>query len=230
MSGHICLDHFYRTKASIILLVAAICFFNIPSMAQKNFVEGYIVELTGDTIQGKIDYRNWHRTPETIRFMRNGSKNTITKLSPLDIASFYVNDEYYIAKILTLDRTAFANNELMVNMLTYSRDRVIQKDTVFLNVLVRGKLDLYFLHDDNDKPHYFVDNEFIEFDELILHQYLSDVIKFARVKTIIQRIERYKGQLTYYFKDCPELIQKAQKLKFNRKDITNIIYEYNDCK
>ncbi len=51
--------------------------------AQKNLRKGLVVLKSGDTLQGWIDYRNWHTTPRVINFKKDSLSET-----PQSILSF----------------------------------------------------------------------------------------------------------------------------------------------
>ena len=41
--------------------------------SQENFVAGSIIKLNGDTVKGYVDYRNWERNPNQIKFKERES-------------------------------------------------------------------------------------------------------------------------------------------------------------
>lgn len=134
---------FYQT--AIILLIPFLC------KAQSNYKPGYIVNLKGDTIHGFIDYREWDTSPAFIKF-KASAESKITKLSPHDIniISISKNAEYqrYAGRITT-DPT---NTDIMIE----ERDTTFRTDTVFLELIQRGKNLALYSYSDNIKTRYFI--------------------------------------------------------------------------
>ncbi len=76
-------------KIYIIIILSILSFY---SNAQKNFVKGYIVSKTGDTLNGIIDNRDWQKNPAYVLFKESIS-DEVKKLTPLQIRSFFVSDK-----------------------------------------------------------------------------------------------------------------------------------------
>ena len=56
----------------------AILFNSNETIAQKNFIEGYIITLKKDTVKGTIDYREWNLNPirSILSMTSRGSEHT----------------------------------------------------------------------------------------------------------------------------------------------------------
>lgn len=218
-----------KVAKGFVLCSVALLFMCIPCKGQRaGFVEGYIVQNQGDTLTGYIG--NWYkeRTPNKIKFKKN-LEDKHMYLYPLSIKSFFVDDEFYESRVLIVDKSPYARNELYLNQIPFSKERELIMDTVFLNVLVRGKIDLLYLYDEENKPHFFVESDDIAIDELINHQYKKKVNLGGGIKTTIQESKRYIGQLIYYLRDCTKAQKRVQKSKLVLKDMVNIIHSYNSC-
>ena len=84
------------------------------------------------TVAGFIDYREWHKNPESLSFAK--SKGGRYKIYSKDAGSFEVTGK-------ELYRRFFVNismNDEFVNEMT-SKDTSLRKDTVFLKVLFEGR-------------------------------------------------------------------------------------------
>jgi hypothetical protein len=57
---------------------------------QKNFIPGSIITLSGDSIKGFIDYRNWQNNPNIISF-RESDLNLPIDYRPNTLSGFIVN-------------------------------------------------------------------------------------------------------------------------------------------
>jgi hypothetical protein len=121
------------------------------SFAQSNYKPGYAVTLKGDTLRGLIDYREWDKTPTTIKF-KSSLTDDVKKLSTRDISSFSIaNKAEYIryAGPISMDST---NPEFMLN----ERDTTFKIDTVFLELLERGKNIALYSYADDIKTRFYV--------------------------------------------------------------------------
>src|SRR5687767_3172221 len=102
------------------------------SNGQKNFRKGLVALKSGDTLQGWIDYRNWHTTPRLVNFKKDSLSETTQTFYPIDLALFQITglDEYRSA-IVKKEISPVAIGSLALNN---SNKEVV--DTVFLRTLV----------------------------------------------------------------------------------------------
>ena len=90
-----------RSKFLINALFIATLF--VPAAhAQSNFLSGYVINLKGDTVFGKIDYQNWDRNPSQINFHPDNSSENSTYF-PNDIMEFKVMDEKYVSATVQVE-------------------------------------------------------------------------------------------------------------------------------
>jgi hypothetical protein len=174
--------------------------------AQADFRSGYIIKDTGDTLYGTIDYRMDSYMSNICRF--KNSDNIISVYSPSDIIAFrFIDSKFYVV-------------------------REINSQKLFLEYLIKGKVNIYFLKNDRDE-HYFIDKE----GEKIME------IPFKESFVTIDRREYYSestkhiGVLKYYMKDAPGLkseIEGLKNLQQNNliklaKDYQNIVCKDEQC-
>ncbi len=101
--------------------------------AQTDFREGYIIQHNGDTVFGKIDYRNDGLMGRVCRFKANNATKS-KKYLPNEIKAYrFVDSKYFISA------------------------KVLNKDS-FLEYLINGKINIYYLRDHHG-DHYFVQKE-----------------------------------------------------------------------
>ena len=121
---------------TIFLLTITSCF------SQQNLMEGYVIELSNDTIYGYIDFRgDIYNSSKCVFFDQPGSESRI--FYPGEIVAYrFPGSRYYISKSIK----------------TISGD-----STVFLEYLVNGITSLYYLKD-NIGDHFFIErgNELYE--------------------------------------------------------------------
>lgn len=115
--------------------------FIVPVLAfsQTNFTEGLLVTNSGDTIPGQIDDRDWKKNPKSIAFRTTVDGQTQTKL-PLDVRGFYLKErqEWYKGAAIVVDKSSQRESDVLKNV----NVRGIVTDTVFLRLLVKGRLSL----------------------------------------------------------------------------------------
>lgn len=150
--------------------------------AQTDFRPGYIIKTTGDTIFGQIDYRSDLLMSSVCKFKDNESE--ITEYYPNDITAFrFIDSKYYVS-------------------------RVIDNKKVFMEYLIKGKVNIYYMRDENG-DHYYIDKE----DERLTEIPYEEGIKKVDNKDMYYETTKHIGFLKYYMKDAPELQSRIQTVK-----------------
>ena len=94
-------------------------------------------------------------------------------------------------------------------------------DTIFVEVLVSGKANLFRYHD-NSKDHFFIGKDTISMQELIFsHQEggeADSTEKFA-----------FKKQLSQSLADCEAAVNLVQTTSFNANELMALFHMYNTC-
>ena len=188
-----------------------------PLFAQKNFVPGQIVALSGDTLQGTIDYRNWKKNPRTIVFSEK--EGDLQTLSPLDIQAFLVADEIYIGTVAEREISSTKVDQLSDN----STPELVQ-DTIFLQTLISGPKSLYYYRDQQNKDHFYLYREG-RFELLIYKKY----IKAADMNRSVAINPKYIGQLTTYLQDCPSVVTDMDLLAYEQASLAKLFVSYYEC-
>lgn len=187
--------------------------------AQEGFTPGLIVTATGDTLKGLIWDQDWQFSNRQVQF--KASKDApIQSFKPEDAPWFYANGQWYAGKAVLLDKSPHQPNKL-----TYSNAPVPVRDTIFIRAFVLGKAKLFYCVDENQKPHFLIGKDSVEADELILRKYLVAAGGRERVVTL----EKFRGQLSYYFSDCPELEQAIRKVQYIPGRMIDLFSRYNKC-
>jgi len=160
----------------------ALIFTTVLLKAQTDFRSGYIIKTNGDTLYGEIDYRNDLLMSRICKF--KDIDNQIVEYYPNDIKAFrFINSKYYVS-------------------------REINKKKVFLEYLIKGKINIYYMRDDIG-DHYYLDNDETELIEMPYEEgikYVGDTLVFYQTK-------KHIGLLTYYMKDAPRFQQKINSVK-----------------
>ncbi len=193
--------------------------FVTSSFAQANFKPAVVVTNDGDTLNGRIDHQGWIRNPKIVVLRQDGATEAVW-LSPADTKSFRCQGELYVSTIMEIDYSPRETKDL-----TFSPKPVFKTDTVFLRMLFSGIANLYVLTDENFKQHYFIRKDSSGIHERIYFRYLKEVQK----KVSIRENQRYKGQLTYFFSDCPSLKNEILNLEYKEEKLVSLFKKYNLC-
>ena len=170
--------------------------------AQTDFRPGYIIQTNGDTISGHIDYRGDIIMSSVCRF--KDKESVIKEYFPNDITAFrFIDSKYYVS-------------------------REVNNKKVFLEYLIKGKIDIYYMRDDIG-DHYYIDKGKVKLTEMPY----EEGVKFVDNKRVFFETRKHIGILNYYMQDAPEF--KARIASINRPDHQNLIklaedYHYAVCK
>lgn len=201
------------------LVIATVLFMAGNTLsAQVNFMEGAIINNSGDTITGFIDWRYKDKNPRFIRFRKLNSK-TADEYGPSDIAGFMVDGEFFVARTVPV---IVRKERKQVSFDANIFDSQIVEKECFLNVLCQGRANLYYLKDEDDQPHYFIETDTI-FDELI------NTVSFRNDNFNFLRIEEFKVQLREYMADCKHITSIIEKTKFTGRSLTELFENYSKC-
>lgn len=118
-------------KLKVILFSCFILSFGILK-AQNDFRPGYIIEHSGDTLFGQIDYRGDLHMSNACKF--KSSDKTVQEYSPKEIRAYRFDEgKFYVS-------------------------REVDNKMVFLEYLIKGTVNVYYLRD-NSGDHYFFDKK-----------------------------------------------------------------------
>jgi hypothetical protein len=189
------------------------------AFSQENFASGYIVQNTGDTIHGLIDYRNWRLNPQKIEFKTN-SESEKRVYKPLEIASFQVGGELYESGIVDTEITPITNKPVLEPELK------IVVDTAFVHVLYRGEKSLYYyITSEGRKNFYIRHGDDPAFDLLVYKIYLNRL----EDKDVISSNRRYLGQLTLYLSECSTIQKALANTSYDEYSLMELFMYYYGC-
>jgi len=201
-------------KLLFTVLITVLSHFSLK--AQKEFMSGYVVNNTGDTIRGKIDNKKWATSPLKITFKKDDQE---VSYGLSDVQSFVINNEVtYVRKKISLDITPNTSTELLQKF-----DRVLVDTTLLLKQLVKGRLSLYYLKDGKDKIHYFIEKLNNPIQELIDHRFLRTI----NFKTYEVHLDTYNQQLYDLCEDCSNYSGTMFKYLYQETDLIPLVMRYN---
>ena len=150
--------------------------------AQTDFRSGYIIKSVEDTIFGQIDYRGDLLMSGLCKF--KDVDNTITEYSPTDIDAYrFINGKYFVTK-------------------------EIDSKKVFMEYLIQGKINIYYLRD-NTGDHYYLDKEDVKLVEIPY----EEGIKYIDDRPFYYESKKHIGILNYFMQDAPKLKSEIKTIK-----------------
>ena len=187
----------------IFLLLLIVIYIN-TAFSQSNYKEGYIIEESGDTLEGYInDKRDVINNYKC--YFKKELESKVTEYFPSDIQGFrFVDGKVYISK--------------------YIKEDFLPKK-IFLEYLVKGYMSLYYSFD-GYKGHYYAQMEGEEVKELIIEKYEIYIDGQPYNKTD----RKYIPTLLMMTKDNRELQAEINSARFNHEDLLNITKKYNEYK
>jgi len=196
------------------------------SFAQSNFKPGYAVTLKGDTVQGFFDYREWDRSPKTVKFKTdiNGATQLLT---PVNTSYFDINGleayQRYAGKI-TLDHI---NESSVLN----ERDTTFKIDTIFIQVLQRGEKMTLYSYSDNIKTRFYFTEKNDEMPQELGYRlyYNSEQVTATKGRTVNENT--YMMQLYNLAQKYNVLNDKLQRMiedsRYEKGYILDIVSKIN---
>lgn len=168
---------------------------SIPLYAQKNFEPAIIVTTGKDTVSGGfIDNRYWSKNPDKISY-RSASGEKIT-YGTTDIEAFYLvkAKEWYRGRVVTLDN----NSNSAADVMNAKNQFGNQADSVFLRMIVEGRITLYYVKAILDKVHFLTEKSG-KIEELRVEQKVVEVAGSEKIAVV----DHYKPQLEALMKMLP---------------------------
>lgn len=158
-------------------------FFTALLNAQPDFRPGYIIKFSGDSLVGKIDYRSDLIMANKCRFKNYNDE--IFEFTPDDVVAFrFIDSKFYVS-------------------------REVNGKKVFLEYLIKGKVNIYYLYDDTGE-HYFLDKEDVPLTEIPPY---TEELRVVNKKNVLYESTRHMGVLSYYMQDAPNIQPKIKSVK-----------------
>lgn len=132
-------------------ILLAVLLLPVFAAAQSNYKAGYVVTVKGDTLRGFINYKGWDLTPRAISF-KNSLKENAVKFSAHDIVYFSIGKVARYQRYIGLISMDNVSEDHMIEF----RDTSYKADTVFLEVLQKGKNIALYSYSDAIKSRFFV--------------------------------------------------------------------------
>ena len=191
----------------------------LSSIAQRNFVNGYVVLSNNDTVKGFIDYRNWEKNPSRIIF-KNSDAEREQVFTTNEIIGFAVDGfDRYRRAVVQMDM-----NPIDLRDLSENAADITVTDTVFLRILVDGnRFNLYEFV--NFKPHYFIKSASGEIEEL------TYTVKLSSSTGTLEINNGFQVQLRKILSSISasnDKFSKTYQLKYEARSLAPFVASLND--
>ncbi|MDB5087204.1 MAG: hypothetical protein JWR09_1198 [Mucilaginibacter sp.] len=201
------------------LFLLAVFILPLFSFGQSNYKPGYVVTLTGDTVKGFIDYREWNSNPTSINFKTTVTDTKTHKYTPTEINFFTINGmEAYVrySGPITMDATD-------INHLSTSRDTSFHEVIVFFKILQKGNNLALYSYTDDIKSRFFVGEApgYIP-KELVYRRYRdgSTINENTYMKRLFALANKYQAL-------NPSLQLDIERMEYNGAAILDIVSKIN---
>jgi len=177
----------------LIILSSNICF------GQDDWKPGCIINNQGDTINGLIENRSTKSNSSSCYF-RKIDKEEVQILTPQDIAGYrFVDGKYFISK--SIDGLEF-------------------DQPVFLEFLIRGKVNVYHFKDDYNR--YFVEKDAKIYE-------LKNTVRLDTIDNVRYEREKkeYKGILAFILQDA-KFQSEIKDCEFSTESLIKIAKKYHE--
>lgn len=188
------------------------------SYGKNTLSPGYVITLDNDTLQGFIDYGKWKMNPKQILF-----KETIVGkgscYAPLSISGFRVAGNVYRSAIVKINQSPYKTSDL-----TLSPEPQFIIDTVFLQAIILGEKELFYLKGSKGRERFYI-KQGTEYVWLVHKKYMER----KNGKNIMVANNKYIGQLLLYLQNCRLINPVLSKTSYNCKSLLKAFYHYYDC-
>lgn len=184
------------------ILTTLLAMLAFVAKAQTDFRPGFIIKNGGDTLFGQLDYRGDALMGSVCKF--RAADNAVQEFKPTDISGFRFTDSKY-----------FVSKEVDGKM-------------VFLEYLIKGKVNVYYLRDDKG-DRYYIDREDLKLIELPY----EEGIKVVDDKQVYYQTKKHFGILSYYMQDAQGIQPEIEGIKRpEHRNLIKLAEDYNNmvCK
>jgi len=198
------------------------------SYAQSNYKPGYVVNTKGDTLKGFIDFRDWDLSPTSIKFKTTAADNAPRKFTNKEIIFFDVEGssfQKYAGPIST--------DIVDPNKISNGRDTSFKIDTVFIQILQKGKNVNLYSYTDDVKTRFYIgeapDYAIKELEYRLYYNYSGNDVNGQKGVTVNENT--YKKQLfalanKYNVLD-DHLTEFLQKAEYSKSDLLSVVSKIN---
>jgi len=186
----------------------------LPVLSQENYEKGYFITIQGERQECLILNKGWLNSPETITYKLEEDTSVIeTNIHAIN--EFGIGDQIkYIKATVDIDLSTD-----IVKYLDKKRAPNFEKKTVFLKVIIQGKISLYQYKKQN-LLRFFYSESASSIEPLIYKRYYRNGLIFTN--------DYYLQQLKDLLQNFNYALLENKKLKYNAKQLRKLFISYNN--
>jgi hypothetical protein len=178
--------------------------------AQSDYRKGFVITQKGDTLHGLIDYQADHALSDKCKFRLNEKAKTQVYYTE-DLLGYQVEDRKFISKSVTI------YNDITEN--------------VFLEIIVSGKMNLYYYMDLSRKEYLFINPQNDSRLVFLPYRKITTIVRneagLGRNTTI--ETTDHIDTLKKYMQDRPEFFSEIERIKVpTLSNLIQLLNLYND--
>lgn len=188
---------------SKMLIIACLLTFTslVPTFAQKEKSNDWIILNNGSKVYGKVNFKSTKKASEKCEFTASNQSKKIYYPSDIQYYSIYNFKQYKAASVVINGQTR----------------------KVFLEKMVDGVVDLYYIKGD-DQTSYYIEKE----DQLISLKSKKDTSYLSQGQLYQKREEPFKKTLYSTLSKAPSLLSQVNHIKYDQKDLVKIVTNYHN--
>ena len=205
-------------KGLSFLILLSVC---VIAHGQAPLREGEVFLINGDTLRGYIHDEEWLRAPTSLRY-RADKTGDVREISASEIKGFWTSrPSRYETHTVSYD-----NDNQSRDPLPRKREpENIKEATTLLEVLVRSRYSLLYFLDENERPHYFYQNE----GETPVELLNREVLRVVDGKESVLLYEKWKQQMANLQPNCEGLKEKLVASQYKEKSLVLAFQDLNAC-
>ena len=188
--------------------------------SQSNFMKATVVNLGGDSLYGRIDYRNWKNNPKTISFVDDS--NVKQTLDASSIRAFYIPEVNETYASFTVEMNLMAGDRQDAISHSLGDSASVTKTAFLLQLISHPGLRLY-QYSDRTKDHFYYQKGDEMPVELVHYFYYDEAGKRVRENS------KYREQLSALLVACPDVAGKSATIRFGKQQVQHIFQKYLQC-
>ena len=182
--------------------------------AQNTFQPGYYISNSGIKTTCLIRNIAWKDCPVKFTVMANEGAEPV-ELSIGEVSEFCVNDMYKFRRYeVQMDRSA-----TIIDKLSTQREPEWHKETVYLRILVEGKLNLMEYEDGNFKKFFYSAGDHAHAEQLLYKEYVEN--------GVIKENSRFRQQLYNMMNDKYSEQKRFTGLLYKKDRLVTLFTDYN---
>jgi hypothetical protein len=205
------------------LFLSAFLFSSVIAFSQTIFENGYFIGNDNHKTDCLIKNIDWKNNPTEFIYKTSADSNEL-KNSITEVKEFYIqNKSKFIRNEVEIDTSSESSNDI-----SYTKEPLMKRKTVFLKVLVEGINTLY-IYEGEYSNRFFFSTKTLPVQQLIFKKYHNPDDKDQTNTSDISYNNKYKQQLMSYVNCNIGDEKKIKSLSYTRNDLIKYFLYINSC-